>query len=233
MTIRKRWIALLAGLVGVGSVSFALAFPAPMACLAINAYGFEPDSERFLVPGDSNRAEKLKYKNLVQQARERITIAFGQPEADPIVVFFNSPRAFWPLHLNLHGQAPTIGARACLIIGPNGQNIDVVAHELMHAEMRHRVGSWTMFRKVPAWFDEGVAMQMDYRERYAMSHEQLSNTTYVREFKSYGDFFNGQNSYAAAKREVRNWLTEVGVGTLYGRLDRMKNGAPFSAIVEQ
>lgn len=232
MTVKKCWIGLLTGLAGIGVAFCALALPAPTACLAMGTYGFESVSERFLIPANSNQAEKARYKRLIQEARERIASSFGEPDADPIVVFFNDPRAFWPLQLNLHGQAPSIGGRMCLIIGPDGQHVDIVAHEFMHAEMYHRVGPWRQFREIPAWFDEGVAMQVDYRERYDLNSGQLPDTTSVRELTSYREFFKGQNSYAAAKREVRDWLTRVGADTLYARLERLRNGEPFTRVVE-
>lgn len=233
MTNRKRWIVLSTGLVGIGAVSLAAALPAPAACLAISAYGFKTASERLLVPANSSQAEQMLYKDLLRQARGRIENIFGKPDADPLVVFFNDPRAFWPLDLNLYGQAPTIGGRACLIIGPEGQDVDIVAHEFMHTEMHHRVGSWNMLREVPAWFDEGVAMQVDYRKRYDMNREQLPDSTYVRKLVSYKEFSRGQSSYAAAKREVNSWLAVAGTDTLYARLDRLRRGDPFARVIEQ
>ncbi len=75
-------------------------------------------------------------------------------------------------------------------------------------------------------------MQVDYRERFTMSQQQLPETDYIRDLTSYAEFFGDKNGYAAAKREVANWLAEEGAGTLFGRLDRLKNGAPFAVVVE-
>ena len=42
-------------------------------------------------------------------------------------------------------------------------SIDVTAHELVHAELAQRLGFWTRTVKLPVWFDEGIAVQLDRR----------------------------------------------------------------------
>ena len=44
-------------------------------------------------------------------------------------------------------------------------NVDVLAHELTHAELKERLSDKAL-RKIPTWFDEGIALQNDYREQY-------------------------------------------------------------------
>ena len=55
---------------------------------------------------------------------------------------------------------------AISVFGPAGQTVDVLAHELAHAELLQRVGYFTMEFCVPAWFDEGLAVQFDERPDY-------------------------------------------------------------------
>ena len=45
-------------------------------------------------------------------------------------------------------------------------NIDILAHELTHAELHTRL-SVSAQKKIPTWFDEGIALQNDYREQYS------------------------------------------------------------------
>ena len=44
--------------------------------------------------------------------------------------------------------------------------LDILAHEITHAELRARLTARAQ-GKVPTWFDEGLALQNDYRERYS------------------------------------------------------------------
>jgi hypothetical protein len=235
MSIKKYWGRIVVGvvvIVGVSATVAVMALPAPTACMAIGVYEFEELSERFLVPPNSSAAQKSEYKALIREARERIRHTFGEPEADPTVVFFDDPRAFAPLFLNEVGQAPGIGNRVCLIIGPRGQNIDVVSHELMHSELLHRVGAWKMFREIPAWFDEGAAMQVDFRKRFMMPPERLADTSYVRKLKSYDAFFSGKYSYPAARREVMELLDKQPANSFFVNLERIRNGESFAQVFE-
>lgn len=47
-----------------------------------------------------------------------------------------------------------------VVIGPDGFNEDVIAHELLHSELRTRLKNKD---KVPEWFDEGLATVVDHR----------------------------------------------------------------------
>jgi hypothetical protein len=186
------------------------------------------------VPPNNSPAQKAKYEALIQEARERIKDTFGEPEADPIIVFFDDPRSFSPLFLNEFGQAPRIGKRACAIIGPRGQDVDVVSHELMHTEIHHRVGAKRL-REIPTWFDEGVAMQVDYRSRYLLEPQDAQNSDDVRALTSASSFFVADDgvltrNYASAKKVIALWLAEVEPAALYPRLQRLKNGESFSDI---
>lgn len=66
-----------------------------------------------------------------------------------------------------HGSArfaplmPTI-----IVLGPEGQNPDVAAHEGAHAELAERTSVLLRTYRLPTWFDEGLAMQLDGREAY-------------------------------------------------------------------
>ncbi|WP_332368176.1 hypothetical protein [Spirosoma telluris] len=43
-----------------------------------------------------------------------------------------------------------------LILGPDGNNTDVIAHELCHDELFARLGWWRVKRQIPQWFNEGL-----------------------------------------------------------------------------
>ena len=134
---------------------------------------------------------------------------------------------------NAYGSTQSIGSRTCVMVGPKGQNVDVVAHELMHAEIHHRVGYLAYFFQIPTWFNEGVAMQVDYRARYSLSPQDSQNTAYVRDLTASSNFYESDDqaltrNYASAKHEVASWLTKVGTTTLYSRLQRMRDGQSFA-----
>ena len=219
----------------VATVAFAL--PGSTACVLVGMAGLRALDDGTLTDSESE-ADHLRYIQLTRDARARIEATFGAVESKPIVVFFSRPDGFGPFKLNSYGSTQMVGSRACVMVGPKGQNVDVVAHELMHGEVHHRVGYLRRFLQVPVWFDEGVAMQVDHRSRYLLSPQNAKNVEYVRAFTTTSSFFVADDevltrNYASAKELVASWVAKVGAATLYPRLQRLKNGESFSEVVAE
>lgn len=219
------------------ATTFAFALPGPTACLLIGVTELHKLSNGSLAKSES-KADHRHYVQLARDARARIESTFGAVESQPILVFFDQPDGFGPFRMNAYCSIHFIGSRACVMVGPKGQNVDVVAHELMHAEIHHRVGYLKRFLQLPTWFDEGVAMQVDYRPRYSLSPLDAQNTPYVRDLITYSTFFKGDDqaltrNYASAKHEVASWLSKVGSASLYSHLERMRDGASFAEAITE
>lgn len=241
MRARKRKIlTALAVALGLGIAMLlyaAYAYPSEVACLFVKSVALESLPDGTLVEPGSSMSERAMFLELQSQARVRIEKIFGAPRSRPVVAFFQDLRTFWPLKVNTYGSAGSIG-NTCVIIGPKGQNVDVVAHELMHQELHERVGTWRLFTEVPVWFNEGVAMQVDFRPQYTLPEEagNASNKGEVRGLKSVSQFNHGNDEqltqhYAFAKAEVARWLANIGRHDLYARLERIRAGESFDAVV--
>ena len=237
MHIRKRTILVTCcSALGLGLATLAYAVPGATACAIVESTRLESLPDGTLVESGSSAPERDKLLDLMSRARARIEKTYGAPRAKPIVVFFQDTQFFWPLKLNAYGSTSFIGSRACVMVGPKGQNLDVVAHELMHAELFERVGYLRRFTEVPVWFDEGIAMQVDFRPRYELPKGEPIDTTYVRQLETVRQFFqpNDQQltkNYAAAKAEAAQWLSEVDAQSLYQRFDRIRTGEQFNAAL--
>ncbi len=222
----------LAGLLGLG-----VGMPEAAACALVDVSGLQPGADGILVePGQSAQAQ-AEFADLLAGARARIGQTFGPPRARPIVVLRDSERAFGVLPLNAYGSTSFVGSRACVVIGPRGRNLDVIAHELMHAELFERVGSWRRFTSVPTWFDEGLAMQVDHRPAYDLPPD--ADTAFARGLRTERDFFASASTdaqltqrYAAAKAEVGRSLAAVGPSGVYARLERLRQGERFSDVLD-
>lgn len=231
-------LATIAAILSLGVATLVFAIPGPTGCALVESFGLESLPDGTLIARDSSELERLTFVELQRQARTRIEGAFGATRARPVVVFLRDSKVFWPLRFNDYASSHFIGNRACVVVGPKGRNLDIVAHELMHAELFERVGYWRRFTEIPAWFDEGVAMQVDFRPRYGMVEQgqSVGSTQFVRELKSYRQFFHGDDEqltqhYAAAKAEVARWLTSIGPHELYDRFDRIRAGESFDGVV--
>lgn len=237
MHIRKRVLFSACCIaLGLGLATLAYSASGTTACALIEYTGLELLPDRILVEPGTSAREQDRLFDLISKARARIENTFGAPRAKPIVVFFQDTQFFWPLKLNAYGSTSFIGNRVCVMVGPKGQNLDVVAHELMHAELFERVGYVRRFTEVPVWFDEGIAMQVDFRPRYELPKGEPIDTTYVRQLETAHQFFqpNDQQltkNYAAAKAEVAHWLSEADVQSLYQRFERIRTGERFDAAL--
>ena len=116
--------------------------------------------------------------------------------------------------------------------------VDVLAHELTHAELYERL-SGKAFRRVPTWFNEGIALQNDYREQYGPEAwaEQTDNGKNIvahEDMDTAAEFYSGTKEdrrfrYLNAKHDVAEWLEKHGLQGFMALLDRLNGGEDFSA----
>ena len=165
MLFRKKSVfASILAAIALVLVLYAFANPGVAAC-AISA---------------SNQTYPAIFEELYLESRSRIQTTFGTPQAKPILIFLDDSNSFWSLKLNEYGSTHFIGSKICVMIGTKGRNIDIVAHELMHAEIADRLGYWHRLTKLPIWFDEGLAMQVDFRPHYNLRNGTDSKSASVR-----------------------------------------------------
>lgn len=214
---RELALALCSGL-SLALTAYAYANPGVAACALIDTI---PTAVR-----DSDGS--------TTDARRRIQDAFGTPLAHPVIIFWDHPELLAKLRLNEYASTHLLGTPTCIFIGPKGRSIDVVAHELMHAETSERIGPWARMTQLPTWFDEGLAMQVDYRERYKLPVD--ADTRFVRTMASSTQFFVENDEeltrrYAAAKSEVAKWMATVGADAVYPLLECLRQGESFASMV--
>ena len=209
-------ISTLIGIFTIALLLAALSRPASAACI-------------FASNGDFTDPQQF----IIQQAKSRITGKFGPLESHPVIYFFDSSTSFWSFARNSYGSTSFLGYKTCVAIGPNGQNVDVVAHELMHAEIARHTGFWARNKALPVWFDEGLAMQVDYRDRYNL--EAGTDVSFVTQLKSSKAFFVSDGElltrhYAAAKRAVELLLLDNDEKAVYSGLELLREGRTFDSI---
>lgn len=222
-------------LVLICAFMFARVFPAPTACMFVGVAGFHvlPDGS---LTDSISPDEQQRYLRLTVESRKRIANTFGEPEAKPIIVYLSRTNEFGLFKLNAFGSTQLLGSRACVMIGPKGQSVDVVAHELMHAEIHQRVGFWHRFMNIPTWFDEGLAMQVDNRPQYALTGDDEYAKNAVRQLTTSSAFFSSSekvvvSNYAKARALVADWVAKVGNASVYQRLDQLRDGKSFENVI--
>lgn len=230
-------LAVLAAVSGFGVVGYAAANPAVAVCAALDVMPSKRLDDGTLVASgtlEPNQARVIQ--RLLLDAKGRIREVFGEPRSKPIVLLFDEATRFGPFRLNEYGSTQFIGSRTCVLIGPKGQNVDIISHELMHAETADRIGLLAKFTELPTWFDEGLAMQVDFRPEYDIRAGATVDGKSVRELRTARSFFssgseNLTKNYALAKSEVASWAKRVGYGSAYAQLERIRQGESFEDVV--
>lgn len=99
-----------------------------------------------------------------------------------------------------------------IAVQPAGLNADILSHELCHAILHEKMGWYKHYFKIPAWFDEGLAMQVDYRENFNQKffcqvEESGINIAKIGDAEFY-DQEKAYYHYLAAKKAVNELLIE-------------------------
>ena len=106
---------------------------------------------------------------IIKQSYERVEDFWGDIENNAIIVLSNSPDNLGKFGLSANSVSTSTfvfnGAKSYIAVNIEKSNVDILFHEISHAELHKRIckGRFTTGQLIPVWFDEGLAMQFDYR----------------------------------------------------------------------
>ncbi|MDE7281454.1 MAG: hypothetical protein K2N36_06920, partial [Ruminiclostridium sp.] len=162
-------------------------------------------------------------KSLVDEARNRVIEFWGNVESTPTVIISSNIKTLAKLGGN-HDTATAIifGAYSYISISDEYLNVDVLAHEMTHAELHKRLYKGKLPQTlIPIWFDEGVATQNDYREQYSDKtwYERTNNgsdTIELDDMDTATEFYAGNSDdrrfrYLISSHEVKEWIEKNGM----------------------
>ena len=217
----------------------ALCSSAWMARAFVGAGGYVQIDGGVYAARDLPPEERRRALAALRAARGRIAGTFGVPVARPTTIIAADDREAARLGLadDVPGTAFISPLRTEVVLNLAHFSIDVTAHELVHAEVAHRLGFWTRTVKLPVWFDEGVAIQLDRRDPYlvdcgavgAQRIRDVRQLTTVRRFW-HGDKGQIVRNYQAAGCAAAEVLERHPPRTLYASLARLTQGARFDDV---
>jgi hypothetical protein len=164
-----------------------------------------------------NKIDSLKL--LINQASIRIGNFWGQKTCNPKFIYCDKQDDYEKYCYNPYVPAVTYSKLgAVIVLGADAIDLDIIAHEFSHAEFYKRIGFYNRTFKIPTWFDEGLAMQNDYRDYYSddtlkVKSNNFKNLPVIKNFKAGAQFLAGSHeqimlNYMTAKHEVKNWYTK-------------------------
>ena len=173
-------------------------------------------------------------KSLIEKAGIRVALFAGKKSSDSKIIYCETEVDF-----KRFGSADPVPAvtltklGAHIALSRDAADIDIIAHEIVHAELYERVGFYNWSFKIPMWFKQGLAMQCDYRNYYSEDTLQVRSDNYknMPDVKSMSDaqFYEGSTeqimlNYMVAKHELKSWYTKEKFDTF---VDAMNDGKNF------
>jgi len=195
-----------------------------LACEFIEYSDYAEISPNVFVGASFNFKRKGELLSIINQGRFRVNETFGQMKSTPTLVLTSNALEASHFGSNEYGRALGSLLGECVILGPKGQNVDVVAHEHVHAEVHYRVGWRNHFLKVPIWLNEGIATLVDYRKSYLLENIELSLAE-AKQIKK--NDFNFKISHYQASRVLANGIDK---SKLYENLEKIKQGQEVGSV---
>lgn len=204
-----------------------------LACDLLPFAGYRQLQPGVFAGSDVDEAQARQFQDLVAAASARIEGLYGTPASRPRLVLAGSMQAARRLGANDTASMHRSPWRSCIVVGPQGRNVDVIAHEWLHAEIQHRVGFWRTLREIPVWFDEGAALTVDHRAPFLPSGIRRTGAEIraVRQLDRGPEFFAGDTHahYQAARLAVAPLIEP---GRFYADLGRIASGERFGEVFD-
>lgn len=177
-------------------------------------------------------------RDVITQAKERVTAFFGEMHCleQTTVIICDDEKITNRIGDKDTITFPTPFKKDYICLSNEYFNVDVVAHELTHSELHSYISGNTQ-RNLPVWFDEGLATQNDYRERYSADNwaertDNGKNATPLEDMDAYSEFQCSnedmrQFHYLCAKHEISEWIERHSVQELIELVKAVNEGEDF------
>ena len=238
----KKWLLLLALLLPAGAViAYGILFPKLSNCYTIAWSGDFKRTGDLFYPAALPEAELARLQQLLAAAEARNVAFWGAVASKPRIIYCDSDAVFGR-YGSEHAPATTwIGPfGSVIVLAPGGLDPDIVSHERCHTEFAARLGWYRRETKIPTWFDEGLAMQLDYREAYVDPAIAAlpDKPALLRPLTGPAEFWQGGDSlvrhhYLLAKYAVRDWMAGQDVEKVNRLIGAVRGGASFEAVFEK
>ena len=235
MTKLKKFILrfLLVFIIIIPIAAFAhfIIFPQQTRCILIGYSNFTKEERLYFNPATPPyKIDTLS--SIIKQASLRISSFWGEKKSDPKFIYCYNEDDY--KKYGSEGPAPAtthFKLGSYIVISHNGVDLDIVSHEMSHAEFNERAGFYNITFKVPIWFNEGLAMQNDYRNYYSEDTLKARSGNYKQLpdlFKIGTHFYDGPPeqvmlNFMTARYVVKRWYTKEKLGSFINCINSGKS----------
>lgn len=205
-------------------------------CTMIDFSDFKKIEKDIYVENIFTDNENKHIQSLIINAKKRIANKFGELSSNPTIIIIKDSDTSLKYSTNLYGNTHISPWGNYVVIGSKGHNINIIAHELLHAEVAKRLGYFIKQFQFPVWLDEGIGMQVDYRERYIVKSINNSEIIRIQTLNNVGSFWTNSKevtikNYQGAKYVVDKILNKYPEKELFALLLKIKNGSDIKDII--
>ena len=228
------------------SVIFIFTFPQFLRCYFVKLDGFQEMQPNVFVEKRISKKQQDSLKSYVKMAKKRINHFWGKQEGQAKVIFCKNIETYKKYCQSSEGAGCSIGTPlgSWIILNTDGLNIDVIAHEMCHDELMTKLGWWKTKKTIPTWFDEGLALMLDYRfvssqdsiQRYIDYRAELNYLTpqavSLDELKTQKQFF-GQDqlfikiAYFSSAAAISKKISIKGRKEIFSIIEKVKKEGEF------
>lgn len=203
--------------------------------------GMQEIAPNVYVDKNMNKVQQKKLLKLIPKAKKYVAKVWGNITSHPTIYACSSKEC---------AKSLGIGARAYqfnnhLVLSPKAISKELIAHEWSHSELYKRVGGFFGWRKIPSWFDEGLAVFVSHEPRHDnrawkkikdnnIFYPSLNELISLRQWNQATHKYNKNIqmndivvTYATAGHEVKKWYKRVGLNGLNELIKKIKNGVSF------
>jgi len=217
--IAIRSLIVIAILIPIAAAAHYVVFPQTSRCMLIGMSSFEKHDGIYFAPQTDISIQKTIVE-YVNESGKRIESLFSNRKGTPVIIYCKTNEEFEKYGAN--GSSPAVTQLSIfgefVVINGTQLDQDVVAHEMCHAELQSQIGWFKRSTKIPTWFDEGIAMQVDNRDYYGEDSLMAAinngmKMADVTKMKTLSEFNQGNDDevwlhYAAAKHVVGQWYSK-------------------------
>jgi len=206
-----------------------LLYPQETRCILINFSSLKKDGRVYY---DTTASPQTidSLKTIIDSASTRVTNFWGEKKSDPKFIYCTTADEYKKYGDDNASPATThYKLGNYIVISHDGLSINIIAHEMSHAELKQRIGFYNETCKIPTWFDEGMAMQNDYRSCYSEDSFRVASNNYKKmadcnKLLTGKEFWSGSTqqvalNYMTAKHEVKRWYTKPKADSLISALN--------------
>lgn len=230
----KRILLILLVILGITSIGHALVLPQATKCLLVDFYDFDVEENIYFrqnIPFE----KREEIKSIVKAAEKRVAAFWGEKTVTPKFIYCGIDEDYKKFGSPFSSPAAAVmHIGAYVVISKEGVDLDIISHELSHTEFFERVGLINRSLKIPVWFDEGLAMQVDHRSYYSIDtlksiSDNFQTLPEVTKMTNYSSFGSGTRdevmmNYRTAKYEVHKWYSPQ---KLESFIDKINDGKTF------